>query len=61
MARLPQLSGTRAAFGIIARAEGEADARAVTGQCLAQDGDNAPKAQNFKIVDWAKIKAALAL
>lgn len=31
------------------------------GMMLAQDGDNAPKAQNFKLVDWAKVKAALKL
>jgi 3-phytase len=28
---------------------------------VAQDGDNAPKAQNFKLVDWGKVKAALGL
>lgn len=26
---------------------------------IAQDGDNLPAAQNFKIVDWRKVKAAL--
>jgi 3-phytase len=26
---------------------------------IAQDGDNAPAAQNFKIVDWRQVKAAL--
>jgi len=31
------------------------------GLMVAQDGDNAPKAQNFKLVDWAKIKSALGL
>jgi 3-phytase len=29
------------------------------GLMVAQDGDNAPKAQNFKMVDWSAIKAAL--
>jgi 3-phytase len=31
------------------------------GLMVAQDGDNAPKAQNFKLVDWGAIKAALGL
>lgn len=31
------------------------------GIMVAQDGDNAPKAQNFKMVDWAAIKTALGL
>ena len=31
------------------------------GLMVAQDGDNAPKAQNFKLVDWDAIKAALGL
>ncbi|WP_156680832.1 phytase [Sphingomonas profundi] len=31
------------------------------GIMIAQDGDNAPAAQNFKIVRWADIKAALRL
>jgi 3-phytase len=31
------------------------------GIMIAQDGDNAPKAQNFKIVDWGAIKRALGL
>ena len=31
------------------------------GLMVAQDGDNAPRAQNFKIVDWSAIKAALKL
>ncbi len=30
------------------------------GLFIAQDGDNAPAAQNFKLVSWAAIKAALA-
>jgi 3-phytase len=30
------------------------------GLLIAQDGDNAPKAQNFKLVDWSAVKAALA-
>lgn len=29
------------------------------GVFIAQDGDNAPAAQNFKIVDWRKVRAAL--
>ena len=31
------------------------------GLFVAQDGDNAPNAQNFKLVSWADIKAALQL
>jgi 3-phytase len=31
------------------------------GLFIAQDGDNAPRAQNFKLVSWADIKAALEL
>ncbi|WP_374524539.1 phytase [Sphingopyxis sp.] len=31
------------------------------GLFLAQDGDNAPKAQNFKLVRWDRIAAALGL
>ncbi|CAN5262571.1 phytase [soil metagenome] len=31
------------------------------GLFVAQDGDNAPHAQNFKLVSWADIKAALKL
>ncbi|KAB7646526.1 phytase [Polymorphobacter fuscus] len=31
------------------------------GLMIAQDGDNAPAAQNFKLVDWRKVKAALGL
>ena len=31
------------------------------GLMIAQDGINTPKAQNFKLVPWGKIKAALAL
>jgi 3-phytase len=31
------------------------------GLMVAQDGDNAPRAQNFKLVDWAQIKAKLGL
>lgn len=31
------------------------------GLFIAQDGDNAPAAQNFKLVSWADIKAALGL
>jgi 3-phytase len=31
------------------------------GLFIAQDGDNAPKAQNFKLVSWADIKAASGL
>jgi 3-phytase len=28
---------------------------------VAQDGHNAPSAQNFKLASWADIKAALGL
>jgi 3-phytase len=31
------------------------------GLFVAQDGDNIPDAQNFKLVSWADIKAALKL
>jgi len=31
------------------------------GVFMAQDGDNAPHAQNFKMLSWASIKAALGL
>lgn len=31
------------------------------GLMVAQDGDNAPEAQNFKLVSWADIRRALAL
>jgi 3-phytase len=31
------------------------------GLMIAQDGDNAPEAQNFKLVSWARVKAALGL
>ena len=31
------------------------------GLFLAQDGDNTPKAQNFKLVRWDRIAAALGL
>lgn len=31
------------------------------GLFVAQDGDNAPAAQNFKLVSWAEVKAALNL
>ncbi len=31
------------------------------GLFVAQDGDNAPAAQNFKLVSWAAVKAALGL
>lgn len=31
------------------------------GLMVAQDGDNAPKAQNFKLIDWRAVKAALKL
>jgi len=27
------------------------------GLMIAQDGDNAPRAQNFKLVDWRAVKA----
>jgi len=31
------------------------------GVLIAQDGDNAPAAQNFKLVDWREVKKALGL
>lgn len=31
------------------------------GLMIAQDGDNAPKAQNFKLVDWRQVRKALRL
>src|SRR5690606_7253802 len=31
------------------------------GLFVAQDGDNKPRAQNFKLVSWAAIKAALGI
>ncbi|MFN3515189.1 MAG: phytase [Phenylobacterium sp.] len=31
------------------------------GLMIAQDGDNAPKAQNFKMVDWREVRRALGL
>jgi 3-phytase len=31
------------------------------GLFVAQDGHNAPAAQNFKLVSWAAIKAALGI
>lgn len=31
------------------------------GLMVVQDGDNAPKAQNFKLIDWRKAQAALKL
>lgn len=31
------------------------------GLFVAQDGDNAPEAQNFKLVSWANVRAALGL
>ncbi len=31
------------------------------GLMIAQDGDNAPAAQNFKLVDWREVKKALGL
>lgn len=31
------------------------------GLFIAQDGNNAPAAQNFKLVGWDKVKAALGI
>lgn len=31
------------------------------GLMIAQDGDNAPKAQNFKLIDWRAVRTALKL
>ena len=40
--------------------EGLEDHRDVGGLFVAQDGVNAPHAQNFKLVSWAAILKALA-
>ncbi len=45
----------------IAIAPGDFGPQFPGGLMVAQDGDNAPKAQNFKLVDWGKMKAALGL
>jgi len=45
----------------IALAGGSFGAAYPGGLFVAQDGDNAPHAQNFKLVSWAAIKAALGL
>jgi 3-phytase len=54
------LGGTSETDGI-AVATGDFGPQFPGGIMVAQDGDNAPKAQNFKIVDWGKVKAALSL
>jgi 3-phytase len=43
----------------IAAAKGSFGKAYPTGLFIAQDGDNAPSAQNFKLVSWASIMAAL--
>jgi 3-phytase len=45
----------------IAAAVGDFGADYPGGLFLAQDGDNQPRAQNFKLVDWRQIAAALKL
>ncbi len=44
----------------IALAPGSFGARYPGGLFVAQDGDNAPAAQNFKLVSWADVRKALA-
>lgn len=45
----------------IAAAAGNFGGDYAGGLFIAQDGDNAPKAQNFKLVGWDRIAAALGL
>jgi 3-phytase len=45
----------------IAIATGDFGPKYPNGLMVAQDGDNAPEAQNFKLVDWGKVKAMLIL
>ena len=45
----------------IAIATGDLGPSFPNGLMVAQDGDNAPKPQNFKLVDWGSITAALKL
>lgn len=45
----------------IAAAAGHFGGDYAGGLFIAQDGDNAPKAQNFKLVGWDRIAAALGL
>lgn len=45
----------------IAFAPGSFGASYPDGLFVAQDGDNAPAAQNFKLVSWAEVKAVLGL
>lgn len=54
------LGGTSETDGI-AIATGDFGPQFPGGLMVAQDGDNAPKAQNFKLVDWGAIKTALGL
>jgi 3-phytase len=54
------LGGTSETDGI-AIAPGDFGPQFPGGLMVAQDGDNAPKAQNFKLVDWGAIKTALSL
>lgn len=53
-----KLGATSETDGIDARA-GDFGPAYPHGIFIAQDGDNAPAAQNFKIVDWRQVKAAL--
>ena len=45
----------------IAIATGDFGPQFPGGLMVAQDGDNAPKAQNFKVVAWGAVKTALGL
>lgn len=57
----------RGAFGSVEETDGidlvagDFGPRFPGGLFVAQDGDNAPRAQNFKLVPWAAIKAALGI
>ena len=45
----------------IAMATGDFGPQFPGGLMVAQDGDNAPKAQNFKLIEWDSVRRALAL
>ena len=55
-----ELGATSETDGIAAMA-GDFGPAYPDGLFIAQDGDNAPDAQNFKLVPWQKIKAALGI
>lgn len=55
-----EFGGTSETDGI-AVASGDFGASFPGGIMVAQDGDNAPAAQNFKIVDWNAVRSALGL